>query len=88
MAATGRSVAGSEEIRFESKVMKSTMLQLPFRIVGFHTDKGSEFVNKRVAWLPEKTALQTDNDITGRPARTSWQNPRTAPCSAVFIGSI
>ena len=53
--------------------MKSTMLQLPFRIVGFHTDKGSEFVNKRVAWLPEKTALQTDNDITGRPARTSWQ---------------
>ena len=88
MAADGRSVAGSEEIRFESKVMKSAMLQFPFRIVGFHTDNGSEFINKRVAWLPEKTALQADNDITGRPARTSWQNPKTTPCSEVSIGSI
>ena len=39
-------------------LLKAMMLQFPFRIQGFHTDNGSEFINKRVAELLEKLLIE------------------------------
>jgi len=39
-------------------LLKHMMRQFPFRILGFHTDKGSEFINKTVAELLEKLLIE------------------------------
>jgi transposase InsO family protein len=39
-------------------LLKAMMLQFPFRIQGFHTDNGSEFINRRVAELLEKLLIE------------------------------
>jgi transposase InsO family protein len=39
-------------------VLKHMMQQFPFRILGFHTDNGSEFINKKVAELLEKLLIE------------------------------
>ena len=39
-------------------LLKAMMLQFPFRIQGFHTDNGSEFINKRVAERLEKLLIE------------------------------
>ena len=43
-------------------VLKHMLRQFPFRILGFHTDNGSEFINKTVAQLLHKLLIeQTKN---------------------------
>jgi transposase InsO family protein len=39
-------------------VLKHMLHQFPFRILGFHTDNGSEFINKTVAQLLEKLRVE------------------------------
>jgi len=39
-------------------VLEQMMRQFPFRILGFHTDNGSEFINKTVARLLEKLRVE------------------------------
>ena len=39
-------------------VLEDMMRQFPFRILGFHTDNGSEFINKTVAQLLEKLRVE------------------------------
>ena len=39
-------------------VLEDMMRQFPFRILGFHTDNGSEFINKTVAELLEKLRIE------------------------------
>jgi transposase InsO family protein len=39
-------------------VLENMMRQFPFRIKGFHTDNGSEFINKPVAQLLEKLLIE------------------------------
>ena len=39
-------------------LLKTMMQQFPFRILGFHTDNGSEFINKTVAGLLEKLLIE------------------------------
>jgi transposase InsO family protein len=39
-------------------VLEQMMRQFPFRILGFHTDNGSEFINKTVAQLLEKLRVE------------------------------
>jgi transposase InsO family protein len=39
-------------------VLEEMMRQFPFRILGFHTDNGSEFINKTVAQLLEKLRVE------------------------------
>ena len=39
-------------------VLKAMMLQFPFRILGFHTDNGSEFINRTVAQLLNKLLIE------------------------------
>lgn len=39
-------------------VLKAMMLQFPFRILGFHTDNGSEFINRTVAELLNKLFIE------------------------------
>ena len=39
-------------------VLKHMMRQFPFRILGLHTDNGSEFINKTVAGLLNKLLIE------------------------------
>jgi transposase InsO family protein len=39
-------------------LLKTMMQQFPFRILGFHTDNGAEFINKTVAGLLEKLLIE------------------------------
>jgi transposase InsO family protein len=39
-------------------VLESMLRQFPFRILGFHTDNGSEFINRTVARLLEKLRIE------------------------------
>jgi len=39
-------------------VLENMLRQFPFRILGFHTDNGSEFINKIVAQLLEKLRIE------------------------------
>jgi transposase InsO family protein len=39
-------------------LLTAMLLQFPFRILGFHTDNGSEFINKTVAELLEKLLIE------------------------------
>ena len=39
-------------------VLEHMLRQFPFRILGFHTDNGSEFINKTVAELLEKLLIE------------------------------
>lgn len=39
-------------------VLKAMMLQFPFRILGFHSDNGSEFINRTVAQLLNKLLIE------------------------------
>lgn len=39
-------------------VLKTMLRQFPFRILGFHSDNGSEFINKTVARLLEKLRVE------------------------------
>ena len=39
-------------------VLEQMMRQFPFRILGFHTDNGSEFINRTVAELLEKLRIE------------------------------
>jgi hypothetical protein len=41
-----------------SRVLEHMPRQFPFRILGFHTDNGSEFINKTVAQLLEKLRVE------------------------------
>lgn len=46
----------SEE--FLAPVLKMMMVQFPFRILGFHSDNGSEFINRAVARLLNQLLIQ------------------------------
>lgn len=37
-------------------VLEAILHQFPFRILGFHSDNGSEYINHRVAAMPEQVA--------------------------------
>ena len=54
-------VAGSTPRNSEAylkPVLENMLRQFPFRILGFHTDNGSEFINKTVAELLEKLRVE------------------------------
>ena len=53
-------VAATERISevYLEPVLKHMLAQFPFRILGFHTDNGSEFINKTVARLLNKLLIE------------------------------
>jgi hypothetical protein len=58
---TQRQVAGSTPRISEAylePVLENMLRQFPFRIMGFHSDNGSEFINKTVAQLLEKLRVE------------------------------
>ena len=78
-------------------VLEHMLRQFPFRILGFHTDNGSEFINRMVARLLDKLRIEQtksrprQSGDNGRGPRgqalspwggTAWWRPRTAPSSA------
>ena len=63
-------VAGISE-RFLLPVLEGLLLSFPFRILGFHADNGSEYINHRVAELLEKLRVER---FTKSRARTSNDN--------------
>ena len=53
-------------------VLEHMLRQFPFRILGFHTDNGSEFINKTVARLLDKLHVE---QTKSRPRRKRRQRP-------------
>ena len=49
-------------------VLEDMMRQFPFRILGFHSDNGSEFINRTVAQLLEKLRIE---QTKSRPRRSN-----------------
>jgi transposase InsO family protein len=49
-------------------VLEDLMRQFPFRILGFHTDNGSEFINRTIAQLLEKLRIE---QTKSRPRRSN-----------------
>jgi len=52
-------------------VLEAMLRQFPFRILGFHSDNGSEFINHTVAKLPEQTAGGAD-EIAAAALQRQW----------------
>lgn len=63
-------VAATERISeaYLLPVLEDLMRQFPFRILGFHTDNGSEFINRTVAQLLEKLRIE---QTKSRPRRSN-----------------
>jgi hypothetical protein len=73
--------------RYPMPVLQDLLRQFPFRIKGFHSDNGSEFINRVVAdllkklliWPPERPRPKA---APATPETTAWSKPRTPPSSA------
>ena len=59
-------------------VLEAMLRQFPFRLQGFHTDNGSEFINRTVAELLNKLLIEQTKAAPGRAATTALWKPRTA----------
>lgn len=53
-------------------VLEATLAQFPFRIRGFHSDNGSEFINHTVANLLNKLLVE---QIKSRPRHSNDNGP-------------
>jgi transposase InsO family protein len=62
-------------------VLESMMKQFPFRILGFHSDNGSEFINHNVSGLLEKLRIE---QTKSRPRRSNDNGLAEAKNGAVI----
>ena len=67
----GATAAISE--RFLLPLLEGLLLSFPFRILGFHADNGSEYINHRVAELLDK--LRVERFTKSRPPHRQRQRP-------------
>ena len=68
-------------------VLEAMLEQFPFRIRGFHSDNGSEFINHTVAKLLNKLLVeQTKSRPRHSPTTTDWWSRRTAAVIRKHIG--
>ena len=58
-------------------MLEAMLAQFPFRIRGFHSDNGSEFINHTVAKLLDKLRIeQTKSRPRGTPTTMAWRRRR------------
>jgi transposase InsO family protein len=57
-------------------VLGCILEQFPFRILGFHSDNGSEFINHTVSALLNKLLIDQTKSRPGAPTTTGWWRPR------------
>src|ERR1039457_7414710 len=58
-------------------VLESMLHQFPFRILGFHCDNGSEFINQKVAEMRTNYWRSSPNREPTGPRTTRWWRART-----------
>ena len=64
-------------------VLEAMIHQFPFRILGFHSDNGSEYINENVVKLLNKILVGSSrNREPIEPRTTRWWRARTARCYA------
>ena len=60
-------------------VLEAMLPQFPFRIRGFHSDNGSEFINHTRGPAAEQAARGAHQvAATSQPTTTDWRKARTA----------
>lgn len=57
-------------------LLENILQQFSFVILNFHSDNGSEFINKTVAELPEKLLIEQTKSRHARAATTAWWKPK------------
>ena len=77
-------VAATERISeaWLEPVLAALLRQFPFRIRGFHSDNGSEFINQPVARLLNKLLIEQTKAAPATATTTAWWKARMAPSSA------
>ena len=59
-------------------LLKAMIEQFPFRVRGFHSDNGSEFLNRTVEKLLNKLLIEQTKSRPRTPTTTAWWNRKTA----------
>ena len=60
-------------------VLEAMLAQFPFRIRGFHSDNGSEFINHTVAKLLDKLRAEFTKSRPNRSQDNALWKAKTAP---------
>ena len=61
------------------------LASFPFKILGFHSDNGSEYINKRVAELLENSLLILPNHGRDIPTTMPWQKIKMFPLLGRYL---
>jgi transposase InsO family protein len=67
-------------------VLEAMLGQFPFRILGFHSDNGSEFINHKVAQLLNQLWAEQTKSRPRHSNDNGWRKPRTAGSFASISG--
>jgi len=59
------------------KILKELLDKFPYAIIEFHTDNGSEYINKLVAKLLNKLLIRLTKTRPGNQMTMPWRNQRT-----------
>lgn len=74
--------------QFLLPVLEAMLHQFPFRILGMHTDNGSEYVNYEVAGLLKRLLIEFTKSRANRTQDNGWWKARTEPSFANTWGTV
>jgi hypothetical protein len=72
--------------RYLIPVLEAILHQFPFRIISFHSDNGSEFINRRVAEMLEGLLIEFTKSRPAAARTTLWWKARTERSFANSLG--
>jgi transposase InsO family protein len=67
-------------------VLAAMMDALPFAILGFHSDNGSEYLNQKIAALREKLCIEQTNSCSRQTSDNALAESKNAPTVRKYPG--
>lgn len=67
-------------------VLEEMLLSFPFNVLGFHSDNGSEYINRQVAELLNKLLIEEQTKSRSRHSAGSLRRPQVRR-AVVSVGS-